>query len=202
MNTMLHVSDMGQTVASNVAALRRQRGLSLNELARVSGLAKNTLVNIEKGEANPTVETLHLLTRGLGATIVELISSAPSRGPQVIRAADGPRIEGRQMHVRILYRLASPPLSIETYEIRLDPGSSQDSPAHSPGVVEEIYVTEGKLRAGPVDRIALLDAGDFCCFEGDVPHRYEAGDREARAIMIIATPIVAPIVHSRPVDVR
>jgi transcriptional regulator with XRE-family HTH domain len=192
------VSEMGKIVGRNVAALRRQRGLSLNELARISGLAKNTLVNIEGGAANPTVETLHVLTRALGATIVELISASPASGPEVVRADEGPTLDGLQMHVRIIYRVSSGSVSFETYEVSLEPGAEQDSPAHSPGVVEQVYVIAGRMRAGPVDRMSYLEPGDTVCFQGDVAHRYEAGTEPVRALMVMVTPALSPVLHQRP----
>ncbi|MDX1873259.1 helix-turn-helix transcriptional regulator [Mycolicibacterium sp. 120266] len=54
-----------QLVARNVRRFRRERGMSLGELARRSGLAKQTLSKIEKGTGNPTVETLALLGAAL-----------------------------------------------------------------------------------------------------------------------------------------
>jgi transcriptional regulator with XRE-family HTH domain len=190
--------ETGEILGRNVAALRRQRGLSLNEVARTAGVAKNTLINIEGGGANPTIETLHVLTRALGATIGELISEHPTSGPQVVRSDEGPTLDGLQMHVRIVYRVACGPVSFETYEVRLDPGAEQDSPAHSPGVVEQVFVTEGRMRLGPVDTMSYLEPGDLACFEADVPHRYEAGAEAVRALMVMVTPVVSPVVHRRP----
>lgn len=48
-------------VALNVRRYRQERALSLGELARRSGLSKQTLSKIEQGSGNPTVETLSLL---------------------------------------------------------------------------------------------------------------------------------------------
>src|SRR5947208_16677633 len=52
-------------VARNVRRFRLERAMSLGELARRSGLSKQTLSKIEQGEGNPTVETLSLLGAAL-----------------------------------------------------------------------------------------------------------------------------------------
>jgi transcriptional regulator with XRE-family HTH domain len=192
------VSVLGDAVGRNVAALRQRQGLSLSELARQAGLSKNTLLSIERGVANPTVETLHVLTRALNASIVELISEGSSDGSDVVRAGEGPELDGLQMHVRILYRVSAGPISVETYEVSLDAGAEQDSPAHNPGVVEQVYVIEGRMRVGPLDRMMFLEAGDMACFASDVPHRYEAAGEPARALMLMMMPVVSPIVRRQP----
>jgi transcriptional regulator with XRE-family HTH domain len=51
------VSEGNAVVARNVRLLREQRGLSLAELARQAGLAKQTLSNLEQGAGNPTEDT-------------------------------------------------------------------------------------------------------------------------------------------------
>ena len=53
--------DHNELVARNVRRFRRERGFSLGELARRSGLAKQTLSKIEQGLGNPTVGTLAAL---------------------------------------------------------------------------------------------------------------------------------------------
>src|SRR5882757_1663396 len=52
-------------VARNVRRFRLDRAMSLGELARRSGLSKQTLSKIEQGSGNPTVETLSLLGAAL-----------------------------------------------------------------------------------------------------------------------------------------
>jgi transcriptional regulator with XRE-family HTH domain len=192
------VNALGEAVGRNVAALRARQGLSISELARSAGLAKNTLLAMERGVANPTVETLHALTRALNATITELISEDPAEGLQIVRSGEGPTVDGLRMHVRILYRVSAGAVSFETYEVSLEAGAEQDSPAHNHGVVEQVYVISGRMRVGPLDAMSFLEPGDMVAFDGDVPHRYEAGAQPVRALMVVVTPIVNPIVHHRP----
>ena len=54
-----------ELVARNVRRFRRERAMSLGELARRSGLSKQTLSKIEQGCGNPTVDTLAQLGAAL-----------------------------------------------------------------------------------------------------------------------------------------
>jgi transcriptional regulator with XRE-family HTH domain len=56
-----------------VRGLRGQRGLSQEELGYRSGLHRNYVGAIERGEINPTFRVLLKLERGLAAPLSELI---------------------------------------------------------------------------------------------------------------------------------
>lgn len=55
-----------KVIARQVKAAREAKGLSLRQLARMTGMNENTLVNIEHGRGNPTLKTLESLSMALG----------------------------------------------------------------------------------------------------------------------------------------
>src|SRR5882724_9152884 len=138
-------SSVSQSVGVNVRRLRTQQGMSLAELGRSARLAKGTLAAIEQGRGNPTIETLHSLTRALGATLGDLVSEAPPEGTRIVRKGEGPLLPGNRIEGRLLSRLTGGAFIIELYAIRFDVGVSQDSPAHTRGVGEELVVTAGRM---------------------------------------------------------
>ena len=56
-----------------LADKRKERGMTINELAEEAGLRRSTISRIENGESNPTLETLYKITTALGITIDELL---------------------------------------------------------------------------------------------------------------------------------
>jgi transcriptional regulator with XRE-family HTH domain len=56
-----------------VRETRARRGLSQEQLGFRSGLHRNYVGAIERGEINPTFRTLRLLTRGLGIELSYLV---------------------------------------------------------------------------------------------------------------------------------
>lgn len=73
--------DIRDLVGRNVGRLRRERGLTQEELEERSGLTQQYLSSLENGRRNPTVLTLVRLAEALGCTPVELISpDAVGRG--------------------------------------------------------------------------------------------------------------------------
>ena len=60
-------------LGSRITSLRQEKSLSRKKLAYNIGIAKSYLGYIEKGEANPTIETLYLLAMGLDVEVYDLL---------------------------------------------------------------------------------------------------------------------------------
>lgn len=66
--------DMRKLVGRNLARLRREKGLTQEELQVRSGLSQQYLSGLERGRRNPTVITLYELAQALGVSHVELVA--------------------------------------------------------------------------------------------------------------------------------
>lgn len=70
--------------------VRRRRyaiGLTLDELARRSGLTPNYLGTIEAGRRDPSLTTMLAIAEGLGAHLAEMLGSLPELSPSAKEAA-------------------------------------------------------------------------------------------------------------------
>lgn len=65
--------DMRKLVGSNFARLRREKGLTQEEVEALSGFSQQYLSSLERGRRNPTVITLYELAQALDVSHVELI---------------------------------------------------------------------------------------------------------------------------------
>jgi len=61
------------TVGERIAVIRYQRGISLKELSRTTGLSLGMLSNIESGYIEPSDEVVQLVCRGLDFGVNELM---------------------------------------------------------------------------------------------------------------------------------
>ncbi|MCQ9155194.1 helix-turn-helix domain-containing protein [Acidomonas methanolica] len=66
--------DMRKLVGSNFARLRREKGLTQEEVEARSGFSQQYLSSLERGRRNPAVITLYELAQALGVSHVELVS--------------------------------------------------------------------------------------------------------------------------------
>lgn len=67
--------DLAKRVGENLRAERTTRGLSLRDLAAVSGIAAPNLSNFENGRTTPRLETLGRLAEALGVTVASLVAT-------------------------------------------------------------------------------------------------------------------------------
>lgn len=176
----------GRVLGVNLRALRERRGLSLSELARRSAIAKGTLSQLESGAGNPTIETVFSLSNALGVPVSSLLSGPVPDEVVVIRSAGLDVLSGAVVDLRLLRRLDVGRAVLELYDQRVRPGGVQHSEGH-PGS-EHVLVTGGVLRAGPVDRTHVLEAGDYLCFPAHLPHSYEAVDGPVSSVLLLQYP--------------
>jgi transcriptional regulator with XRE-family HTH domain len=177
----LGAADMARRVALNLRDRRKDRGLSLDQLAVASGVSRAALSQIESSKSNPSLSVLWKIAVGLQIPFSELLGEA---GPtvnllrrsdtQVLKSADG-RMESRPAMPAGFSR------HVEVYELRLAARSTHQAEAHAPGTQELIVVLSGSLRMHVGNEKYELGAGDSLGFPADRPHAYEnPGAGEAR----------------------
>lgn len=164
---------------------RRAQGLSLDAVAKLSGVSRSMVSQIERGESSPTIATLWNLTRALQVDFAGLLQRGAGAAIQVLRRSDVPTIENRGTGCRI--RILSPPEDAgrhEVYELAFTPGGVLDSQPHGAGTREYLTVFEGSVTVTSGDATEVLSPGDTARYAADVPHRIEAG-QAARAFLVV-----------------
>jgi transcriptional regulator with XRE-family HTH domain len=160
--------------------------MSLDDLARASGVSRAALSQIETCKSNPTLGVLWKIAVGLGVPFAELIG-APKSGVAVLRRSDAQvlrSVDGKLESRALCPAGASP--TVELYELRLTARASHASEAHAPGTHELLVVLSGVCRLHVDEETYDLAAGDSIAFDADRPHTYEnAGGSEGRYYNVI-----------------
>ena len=177
---MPHVEPDGDTRARLAANLRRQRiarHLSLSRLARVTSMSKATLSGIESGRGNPTIGTLSVLAGALGVSVGALLEEAPAGEVHVVRVAEAhpwpPEGEGR----RLLEAVGKLSGGMEVLELALPAHHVHESSARADGSWDGVLVLQGRLIAGPAERITELSGGDYASFPATGPANTRPDER-------------------------
>ncbi|WP_159975285.1 helix-turn-helix domain-containing protein [Roseobacter cerasinus] len=165
---------------------RRAQGLSLDAVAKLSGVSRSMVSQIERGESSPTIATLWNLTRALQVDFAGLLDGASeAMRIEVLRASDVPTIDNLGTGCRI--RILSPPEEAgrhEVYELVIAEGGQLDSQPHARGAREHLTVIEGALEVMSGDQRQALQAGDTARYAADVPHRI-AAQGDVRAFLVV-----------------
>ena len=70
---MLRHMDVCKLVGKNFARIRRDKGLTQEEVSRLSGFSQQYLSGLETGVRNPTVKTLSEISQALGVSFWDLV---------------------------------------------------------------------------------------------------------------------------------
>ncbi len=165
--------DLTPVVGANLRRLRVKRGLSLERLAKSSGVSRAMLGQIELGQSTPTINVLWKVARALDVSFSTLIANgqAPTtsvvqrEGARLLTSSDG-TFTSRALFPR------QQPQRTEFYELRLAAFATERADPHPAGTVENLVVATGLLQM----RVGLerhsLKTGDAISFLADVPHEY------------------------------
>ena len=166
---------------------RRAKGLSLDAVAKLSGVSRSMVSQIERGESSPTIATLWNLTRALQVDFAGLLESGDQQDHiEVLRAVDVPKIENIGEGCRI--RILSPPEEAgghEVYDIRFDKGGALTSQPHTRGAVEQLTVLDGVIKVTSGSATDELSAGDTARYAADIGHAISAPNEAARVFLIV-----------------
>ena len=168
-------SDLTPVVGTNLRRLRGQRGHSLEKLAKLSGVSRAMLGQIELGQSAPTINVLWKIANALGVPFSALISAREEAGPQVLRADQAKLLTSHDgtFSSRALFPFDSP-RRVEFYQLTLRPGAVEKADPHNPGTVENLVVNQGAVEIEADGKRELLQAGDAIVFEADVAHVYRS----------------------------
>ncbi len=149
------------------------------------GVSRRLLVQLEAGEANPSLSTLLSVAEGFGISLVELLAGEdkPSVTVQLDNASAPVLWQGDQGGAG---RLLVGSGRLELWEWTLGPGDARVSEAHQPNACEVLLVTSGAvtLVVGAHEPVTVR-RGQSAMFRADEPHAYR-NDGKQRAAFVLA----------------
>lgn len=170
---------------------RKTHGLTLEQLASISGVSKSMLSQIERGQANPTFAVLWGLTRALKIEFADLLDggAAPVDDNTIELVPVGHTPEIRSADGLCRLRILSPPQlagQTEWYDVEIAPSGSLDSAAHAPGAFEHFTAWTAGLEIGSGDAVRSLKAGETARYPADIPHRItNRSAKAAKGLLIV-----------------
>ncbi|WP_404408612.1 helix-turn-helix domain-containing protein [Jeotgalibacillus malaysiensis] len=180
------MDEIKKQLGGNLRLLRKNRDLSLDRLAQLTGVSKAMLGQIERGDANPSVGTIWKIANGLKISFSSLLA-APVSDVTVIRAETVEMLEEDHGRYRVYPIFTFDPVrQWEGYRVELDPGCHYQSESHGSGVEEYMTVIEGALIMIIAGTDYILKSGDSIRFKADQPHDYknEGNDRTVCQMVI------------------
>ncbi len=179
---------IAERLAKRLKETRKSKGLSLEAMAKLSGVSRSMLSQIERGQSSPTVATLWSLTQALQVDFAGLLDeqSGARSIREIMRANRTPTIDSQGEGCRI--RILRPPAQagrVEVYEISFAEHAALRSEPHRDGCHEDLTVLEGTLEVSSGDETEQACVGDTIRYAADRPHGIRAVGAPAKAILIV-----------------
>jgi len=177
-------------IGKNIMMYRKAKNISLDELAKRSGVSKSMLSQIEQEKTNPTVITVWKIARSLDVSIEDLLESGGDSQVEVLRCNDAPVIYSEDKSCII--RINSPihmTDNLELYHMTFKPHGKNSSMPHFPNVEEFLTVISGRLKVTAGSHTAILNEGDTARYKADREHCIEnLDDTESTAYLVVWFP--------------
>lgn len=172
-------------IGENLKRIRLERNLSLGQLAEMSGVSKVMLSRIEKGEGNPSVNTVWKIADALQTPYTALLEREIDGGA-VISAKDIPAqaLDDAGGALRCYYHNTRN-RNFELFQMTIHPEGAHASGGHGERTDEYALVTRGTLTITLDDGDHVLREGDSISFHSNKTHLYRNSGQEELNLVII-----------------
>ena len=170
-------------LARQIRILRERRNLSQRSLAEASGLSRNTLSLLERGQTSPTVSTLKRLAIALGVDINAFFNQIDDESIVYTKSGKRSNLQlsqgmmadlGVGMHDQLVT-----PLILE-----MEPGA-RSGPALSHEGQDFVYCLSGEVLYTVNGKAYVLEPGDSVFFDAHLLHRFQSTTTEKSEVLII-----------------
>lgn len=166
-------TELDAVVGANFKRLRAERGWTLDVVAGMTGVGRQTLGQIETGRTVPSLGTIWKIAGAFEVPFSALLAQPTSIETRIFRRSKAKPItdaDGR-FSSRALFS-PDDKGSFEFYELFLAGHSREEAEPHAPGTRENLHVTQGRLVLELGSDRHELAKGDAIAFTADVPHAY------------------------------
>jgi len=178
-------------IGREIRSLRKVRGLSLEELGRLTNKSVGHLSQLERGMSHPSITALQAIATALGVQIGWFFPQGEAGDPSdrgvVVRHAARRRLS---FESGVTDYLLSPNLSgaLELLLSEFKPGASNGDAPYSHDGEEGGLVLSGTLELWVGEDHFLLSPGDSFSFRSTKPHRYRNPGEEITRVVWVVTP--------------
>jgi transcriptional regulator with XRE-family HTH domain len=169
-------------VGERLRALRRERGLTMAEVATATGLTSGFLSQLERDLTSVSLSSLARICAALDVRFGDVLDDAPSG--EVIRRHEARSWTAVGVHEDLLLS-SRDEHRFHLIESHIPPAAGAgDDPYTLPADVELVYVLAGALELQVEGRLLTLRAGDTFTYSPREPHTWRNASAEDQAVVL------------------
>jgi transcriptional regulator with XRE-family HTH domain len=174
-------------VGARVRSLRRERGLTIEQVASATGLTKGFISQLERDRTSPSLSSIARICDALGVRLSHIFEREPA--PALIRRDERQVIDTYFPTTNHLLS-SRDEQRVQVIESEVAPGAGAGDELYSlPGEIEFVYVLEGTLELVVGEERLTLHEGDALTYELSKPHTWRnPSDSERLRVLWVAVP--------------
>jgi transcriptional regulator with XRE-family HTH domain len=177
-----------EELGTRIRLVRKERGLTLKELERVSGFSATHISEIERGKTSPTIGALVRISSALGKDTSYFLEEEQLNEVAVVRRDERQPLPEVVAKVKGEYLTPGIPGGrLNAYMITLEPGDQREIMYAAHAGEEGVFVIEGRLEVRVGDRVFLAGEGDTVHYPSDRPHGFRNVGQGSARILLIST---------------
>jgi len=177
-------------IGQKIVEYRKMKDLSIRDLAKLAEVTPSLLSQIERGLANPSINTLKNIAKVLEVPLFTFFTT-PVNTKEVVVRADRRKKMMLPESEDIIYELLSPDLNgaIEFAIMKLTPGSKSSEGLMEHDGEEVAFILEGKVKIYLEDTVIDLNTGDSVRITRGMKHKWEnTYDKDSSVVFAITPP--------------
>ncbi|MEV2223619.1 XRE family transcriptional regulator [Nocardia vinacea] len=171
--------DVLDAVGPRLRALRRERGITLADLATTTGVSESTLSRLESGQRRATLELLLPLARTYDVPLDDLVGAPRTGDPRI-------HLKPIRRFGMIFVPLSRRPGGVHAFKMIIPARAAplEPTPQTHDGF-EWLYVLNGRLRLVVGERDLTLPPGEAAEFDTSLPHWLGSADGGTVELLIL-----------------
>jgi len=179
-----------------IQKFREQKDLSIDLMAKKTGLSPDQLIKIEEGKISPALGVLIKISKALEVKVGAIMGEEPTQSFMIIRKDEMGKHPHHVSKESLGYGYSYVTLGhekkdhwMEPFLVTLEPGATEREKVSIHEGEEFIYVLEGELEIDLDQNKEVLFPGDSIYYDGSIPHFLRChGDVPTKIVAVIYVP--------------
>lgn len=161
-------------VGEKIASIRKQKDLSIRDLAKIANVTPSLLSQLERGLSNPSLNTIKSISKALDVPLFTFFVEDISNEDLIVKKDNRKKVIFPNNN-NVVFEMLSPEsaTSVEFAIVKLIPNSSASDELMSHKSQELAFVLSGKVRLHLNDDIFVLEKGDSVTIPLGTNHKWE-----------------------------
>ena len=179
-------------VGERVKALREQKGLSLKELADLTGFSTALLSQMENHLVSPSLGTIIKLAKALGVRVGDFLGETEGEPFTIVRKDERKKVSRFASKEGVKYGYSYEALGfekkdrhMEPFIVTLEPATVKTSKTSVHDGEEFIFVLDGEMEVILGNHTDVLYPGDSIYYDSNIPHRVQCYQEKVTKILAV-----------------